>query len=166
MQIEKINSKDKFGREIILISIPKIENFDLNKLQPISKYFTLFIANNIALDIDNFFEKAKDLIKTGLAYMCAWGNGCSVLDNLFDDASVILEIDGEVEKADDENVIMTTWHEDESLKEALHFFVTNTSPTEKYYKECLTALVLCVGRSDETENLKMYLENQKLLDED
>lgn len=164
MIIERINSKDKFGRDILFISTECIEDFDLNKLPALSKYFTLFIANNIELDEDKYFEKAKELIKSGLAYMCAWGKGCSMLDDIFDDASVRMEIEGEKETDDDENVIMTTWHEDETLKNALEFFLMNTSPTAKYFDECKTAIVLKIGDSSETKHLRDLLENQNWSD--
>jgi len=61
---------------------------------------------------------------------------------------------------------MTTWHKEESLKEALWFFLMNTSPTEKYYSECKNSLVLLIGDSIESDNIKIYLENQNLLEDE
>jgi hypothetical protein len=40
----------------------------------------------------------------------------------------------------------------------------NTAPTEKYYADCRTSLVLLIGDATESDNIKKYLENQKLLD--
>ena len=60
---------------------------------------------------------------------------------------------------------MTTWHENDSIKKALFFFLTNTEPTEKYYFDCKSSLVLVIGNSTESNNIKEYLENQNLLDD-
>jgi hypothetical protein len=166
MTIEKINSKDFFGREIFFISVSSIEDFNFENIPKISKYFTLFISNNSELDVDLYFDKAKDFIKSGLAYMCAWGNKNELIHDLFDEASVMLEVDGEIKRDENDNVVMTTSHQDESIKEALEYFLMNTSPTDKYYDDCKTALVLVVGNSSDGDNLKLYLENQNLLDDD
>lgn len=164
MLVEKINRKDSFEREIIFISVSKIEELDLKKLPEISKYFTLFIANNEEVNIDKYLDKANELINSGLAHFCAWGNNCEQIHDLFDEEIVSLEIDQQ--SSIDDNVIMTTWHKDESLKEALWFFLMTTSPTEKYYDECKTAIVLKVGDSSETHHLFDYIEDQNWLDED
>jgi hypothetical protein len=163
MLIERINSKDKFGREIIFISVSKIDEFDFKSLPQISKYFTLFIANNNEVDVGEYSRKANSLIKSGLAYICAWGNGCERIHDIFDEENVYIEIEEKL-TTDDENVIMTTWHQNEFIEEALYFFLFNTSPTEKYSSECKTALVLLIGISEETNKIKMYLENQDLLE--
>ena len=163
MLVEKINSKDNFEREIILISVSDIEEFSLDELTELSKYFTLFVVNNKKVIIDKYFEKASELIKSGLAYFCTWGNECEKIHDIIDEEVVSLELK-QTEDTDDENVIMTTWHKNESLKEALWFFLMNTSPTEKYYSECKNSLVLLIGNSVETDNIKFLLENQNLLE--
>jgi len=165
MLIEKINSRDQFEREIILISISDIKEFDLKALPQLSKYFTLFIANNEKVIINDYSHKAREIIKSGLAYLCAWGNECEKIHDIFDEEDVMLELD-EANDSNDDNVIMTTWHKEESLKEALWFFLMNTSPTEKYYSECKNSLVLLIGDSIESDNIKIYLENQNLLEDE
>ena len=163
MLVEKINSKDNFDRKIILISVSDIEEFNLSGLTKLSKYFTLFIANNKKVIVDKYSPKASELIKSGLAYFCAWGNECEKIHDIFDEEIVSLEIE-QTWETDDDNVIMTTWHKNESIKEALLFFLMNTSPTEKYYSECKSSLVLLIGNSVETDNIKFFLENQNLLE--
>lgn len=162
--IEEINSKDNFGRNIFLISVSSIKEFDITRLAQNSKYFTLFIANSEEVIIEEYSKKAKKLIESGLIYLCAWGEECEKIHDIFDEENVIMEINQEIE-TDNDNVIMTTWHQDESLKEALYFFLMDTSPTEKYYSECKTSLVVIIGNPIEAVNIKTYLENQKLLED-
>ncbi len=164
MLIEKINSKDFFGREIILISVSKIEAFDLKKLPRLANYFTLFIVNNNEVFVDQYGKKAKELINSGLAYLCAWGVDCEKIHDVIDEVDVMMGIDKKIE-SDDKNVIMTNWHHNETIKEALYYFLNTTAPTEKYYSECKNSLVLVIGDSSESNNIQEYLENQNLLDE-
>ena len=85
MLIEEIKSKDNFERDIILISISNIEEFDLNALPQTSKYFTLFIANNKEVITEKYSTKADELIKSGLAYLCTWGNDCEKIHDVVDE---------------------------------------------------------------------------------
>jgi hypothetical protein len=118
--IDEINSKDNFGRKIFLISVSKIKEFDVIKLPQISRYFTLFIANSKEVIIEEYSQKAKDLIKSGLVYLCTWGKECEKIHDIFDEENIRMEIDQEIE-TDDDNVIMTSWHQNESIKETLFF---------------------------------------------
>ena len=163
MIIKKINNKDFFGRDIIYVFVNEIEKFDLTKITITAKYFTLFISNTLSLDIDIFFNKAKELLKAGLVYMCAWGNECEKIHDLFDDANVILEVDEEIKPLIEGNVVMTTWHENDTLQDAIEFFLMNTSPTEQFYDECKTSIVLQVGHSSEIDKMINYLEDQNWL---
>jgi hypothetical protein len=165
MLIEKLKRKDNFERDIILISISNIEEFDFKALPQLSRYFTLFIANNKEVITEKYSTKADELIKSGLVYLCTWGNDCERIHDIVDEEIVSLEIE-QTRNVNDDNVIMTTWHNKESLKDALWFFLKNTMPTEKYYNECKSALVLIIGNSIEINNIKLYLENQDLLDQE
>lgn len=165
MLVENINSKDFFERAIVLLSVSTIEEFNLKALPQLSKYFTLFIANNNEVNKSVYKNKANEIIKSGLAYLCTWGKECKKIHDIFDEEEVSLEIDNVVDPNDD-NVIITTWHNDESFKEALWYFLKNTLPTEKYYSECNFSLVLVIGNSIKLEKIKFYLENQNLLDEE
>ncbi|NNG27504.1 MAG: hypothetical protein HKM87_08255 [Ignavibacteriaceae bacterium] len=75
----------------------------------------------------------------------------------------MMEIEQQIDPNDD-SVIMTTWHQDQTIKEALFYFLFNTAPTEKYYSDCKISLVLTIGDSNESENVRKYLEDQKLLE--
>ncbi len=55
---------------------------------------------------------AEVLLGSGGVYFCTWGNGCERVHD-------IIEVDPD--PADD-SVVMTTWHDDETLDEALWFF--------------------------------------------
>jgi hypothetical protein len=77
-----------------------------------------------------------DLVKQGLAYFCAWGPGCSELETHVDLAIVKNGLG-----PSDDDVIMTTSHDGEPLKEALWFFAHCAFPAY----ECEDWIAVAVG---------------------
>jgi hypothetical protein len=51
-------------------------------------------------------------------------------------------------------VIMTTWHDDEPLSEAIWFFVSAAFPDESYEKTCLEWIVVGVGTDQWNESVR------------
>jgi len=94
--------------------------------------FGLLVAMNAkGVPDDSILEGAKKLVSGGLACLCAWGPDCERVHDLFDDAA--LEV-GAALSGDD--TIMTTWHSDESLEEALRFFVEDAFVTSGFEGTC------------------------------
>jgi hypothetical protein len=62
----------------------------------------------------------------------------------FDETIVERELDTGVESPD-ENVIMTTWHSQESLSEVLWFFINSAFPTHAYEKTCKDWIIAPIG---------------------
>ena len=58
------------------------------------------------------------LVRSGCLYMMAWGRDCSSWDDSVDYANLLAFDFGE---APNDAFVMTTWHEDEPLTEALRF---------------------------------------------
>lgn len=56
------------------------------------------------------------LVESGCKYMMAWGRDCSLWDDAVDWTCVINEVDGGIH-----NLVMTTWHERDSLEEVFYF---------------------------------------------
>jgi hypothetical protein len=64
----------------------------------------------------------------------------------FDDAILERELDGSPEDTSDAT-IMTTWHSDELLSEALWFFVNSAFPSQAFEKTCREWVVASVDNS-------------------
>jgi hypothetical protein len=86
--------------------------------------FVLFLAldaSELASEVVRAF--ADKIAAQGVGYVCAWGPDCSRVHDIFDFA---LDVDNEeLRREADENdaTVMTSWHEDEDLDEALDFAV-------------------------------------------
>ena len=81
---------------------------------------------------------ARHLIDAGAVYVCAWGPGCIQLDDTVDYASV----EKDLEDGQESPVIMTTWHDLESLDEALCFFMLSAVPADPWVETCRKALAI------------------------
>jgi hypothetical protein len=62
--------------------------------------------------------------------------------------------------------MMTTWHSEESLDEALWFFVSAAFPDDGYSYTCRSGLAISVGRSDWDEQIQRRLADLDSLTKD
>jgi hypothetical protein len=69
---------------------------------------------------------ARSLLEIGAAYICAWGDGCERVHDVFDE-----ELVGDGTQPDRFGAgIMTTWHSDETFDDALAFLLLDAHPGE------------------------------------
>jgi len=113
--------------------------------------FRLFVAadstRNSVEEISHFSEIA---LTRGMVYFCGWGPGCERFHDILDEVIVGDETVGQNRFAPPTpgDTVMTTWHDRDTLEEALDFFVTCAVPSEGYLKESSYWLVVCVGHPD------------------
>ncbi|MCO6511076.1 MAG: hypothetical protein J5I65_09810 [Aridibacter famidurans] len=143
------------NRDLYLVSLS-----DSNALQrielPGSRYFFLLIVwHSAGADVDELFHIAETALKSGCVYVCTFGKGCESLHDILDETVVAWETIPEDRPIDtgnwDENHIMTTWHDDELLEDAIWFFLNNTFVDEGLTKDCRAGVVLAIGASPEEE---------------
>jgi hypothetical protein len=113
--------------------------------------FLLFLAMNAQqLGDHEIRDVARELIKRGLAYVCVWGEDCSRVHDQFD-----LERD----LNEPENLtVMTTWHEKETLEEALWYFKNVAFPDGGFLPTCKAWISVSVVNSDWDEVMQEELK--------
>jgi hypothetical protein len=89
---------------------------------------------------DSISRVAEVLIASGCVYVCSWGEGCERVHDIVDEVCV-----GPDPSSDDDSAIMTTWHEDESLDEALWHFLNVSWPDDRYFDYCNDAVAITIG---------------------
>lgn len=100
-----------------------------------SPYFKLFLAADAdRIEPAAWQAFAERVLDQGLSYFCAWGPGCTLLDDAMDAA--VLEHD-----LDDDRLVMTTWHARESLAEALWYFRFCAVDSDHEPEECNVGVV-------------------------
>lgn len=89
----------------------------LRSLHTPKKYKCLLIIETRVSDEEQV-EISRWLVESGCLYMMAWGIDCSSWDDSVDLASI--EMNG-YEESPDAQVIMTTWHDSNTLEEVFEF---------------------------------------------
>ena len=157
-EIITFKDKDIYDRELILLSVASLADiFPLPARK--DSHYQLFLAmdghNEIVGDLGNI---PKQLIEEGLAYLCSWGPDCSRVHDIFDEASVQIEIE-----TGNDRLIMTTWHEDDTLDEALWFLVYCAVPDEILFASCRTSYIVSVANPEWTLEITKALSDVNAL---
>jgi hypothetical protein len=90
-----------------------------------------------------FAVLVKHLLGAGAVYISSWGPDCQRVHDITDEARLSL---GKPDRRD--SVVMTAWHENESLDDALWFFLFNTFPEDSFEQTTRSALAVIVGNPD------------------
>lgn len=110
--------------------------------------FVCFLAMDASNTPDrSIYDFAQHMIRHGCVYFCAWGPDCERVHDIIDEAVVGSSPPESVVQG-----IMTTWHSDELLADALFYFLCCTVPGQQF-ATCRSAVI--VTTSDEAENLKI-----------
>ena len=127
--------------------------------QTVTPHFAAFLAWDVtSVEPGEIARLATLLHNRGLAYLCAFGPGCERVHDIFDEVEIELEA---VRPSD--SVIMTTWHNKETLEDALWFFVNNSFPDAAYEDTCRTGIAITVGNGHWAKQVAGYLSNLSTL---
>jgi hypothetical protein len=130
-------------RVFYLCPADSIENLG-EKASPSTANFGLFVAMNAkGVTDERILRGAKRLLSKGLACLCTWGPDCERVHELFD-----LAARGNNSDLFGDEVIITTWHADETLEEALWFFVHAAFVTKKFDKTCKDWIIAPISSTE------------------
>jgi hypothetical protein len=143
---------DKPSKRLYLCTGSSIDSLG-SEIKSSSKHFGLFLALDAQhLDTKKIGQVAEESLKSGLAYLCVWGPDCERVHDIFD------EVDVELDADQTKPVVMTTWHSDESLEDALSFFLHSAFPDEAYEKTCLDWIIAPIGPPDWEQSIRNYFK--------
>jgi len=128
-----------------LFSIDISSTGELPRLDLPAGHFACLLAwdaRGASADIVSAF--VERLLRAGASYFVCWGPDCERVHDIIDEIVSHPEADFGVPE---ESCIMTTWHTSEPLREALSFFLTNSTPDEHYQHSTHVALAISIGSS-------------------
>lgn len=121
-----------------------------------AKYFLLFVACDASkISGEQIASFANEALAKGLVYCCIWGPDCERFHDLVDSSHIKR---GNSESPTVHDTVITTWHENESLEEAVEFFVLHALPTPGYLSENLFGLALSVSNKDWSTRIRLQIE--------
>ena len=141
-QVQHIGRSEIADRELFSVALPDFPSMPDSLSLP-SRHFIAFLAADASgVDAAVLAEFSRKLLRAGCVYFCAWGADCERVHDVFDG-----------ECFDVEPVIMTTWHSQDSLDEALWFFVSNAYPDGGYWDTSRSGLAISIGSRDWDEHI-------------
>ena len=129
-----------------------------------TKRFRLFVAADVTqVNPNALADFGRSALRSGMVYFCAWGQHCEKFHDIVDE--VIANDAGKLRLAGPtaKDTVMTTWHDDETLEEALDYFITLARPTEGLVPNSSYRVAICVGNPAWTAKAKQSLESADYL---
>jgi len=112
-----------------------------------SHHFVVLLAmDSTTASEDTLAVYCESLVVRGCSYFCAWGPGCERVHDIFDSQCLHTE-----------SVIMSTWHADEPLDDALWFFLRSSWPDDAYFDSTRAAIAISVGNEEWASHIEHRL---------
>jgi len=158
--VEKFGKHPESGRTMFLLELDSLEDWPEELKLAKSKEYVLFLATD-ASDVhnDDLAAFANKVLDQGMVYLSSWGKDSERVHDVFEEAAADWDPD-----ADADTAILSEWHEDEPLSEALRFSVASAIPALAYDKGCRATLAAVVGNPDAAERVRAWLEDPARLD--
>ncbi|MDB6029598.1 MAG: hypothetical protein JWM68_5821 [Verrucomicrobiales bacterium] len=111
-------------------------------VSPPSAHTVLFIAADArGVPVDVIGRVAERLLASGVIYVCMWGPDCERVHDIFDEVYIG---DGSSERT---FKLTSTWHSDETIGEAIGFFIGSAVPSDSEM-DTTSYLAVAVGNPD------------------
>lgn len=139
-QAERLGKDEISGRDLYLLHLATTDDLP-DAVHLSAQYFVCLLSwDSEDVPVAAISRVAEVLMNSGCIYFCCWGRGCGRVHDIIDE-----DIVGSGTDLDDKGPIMTTWHEDEPLDDALWFFLNSAIPDDIYSDRCEAALVVSIG---------------------
>jgi hypothetical protein len=158
--VEKFRRHPESGRTMHLLELDSLDDWPEEIALGKSKRFVLFLA----LDASDLSEEevgvlARAALDQGMVYLSAWGKDSERVHDLFEEAAADRDPDSDADTA-----VLSEWHEDEPLSEALRFAVASASPALEYEEDCTATLAVVVGNPDAADLVREWMKDPRALD--
>ena len=138
------------GKRLLALSLASLAEWPA-VLPGLSSPFGLFLACDAREISDDVLRAAAQrVVGSRACYACAWGPACERVHDALDLGYARAYPHG------DGPPFTTTWHHDDSLDEALWFFV-NTAWPDADAGECRDWLAVSVARTDWSDRIRLRL---------
>ena len=135
--LEKIGSDRSPRRELFLLDVEAPDQLPSLLSLP-SPFLCLIAWDSESAPVRDLSSVSRRLLEAGAVYICAWGPGCERLHDICDEERDALSVSSD-------SVVMTTWHAQESLADALWFVLAAAIPDEPYAEDCRAIVGVSIG---------------------
>lgn len=133
--------EDDGGRRFFAVRVPSLTEWP-ESLPLSSPYFVcLVIADGTTETAEELSRWAQTALRQGLVYACAWGPGSDVVEDAVDWQFIAIPDHQE------RPIVVTASLANETLEDAVYFFMVTTLPADGYESECSAWLLVEVGKA-------------------
>lgn len=158
--IERIGSDGTQERALYLARLGDVGEWPADLAEP-GAHFVVFLAMDARpVREAAILRLAGALLEQGAAYVCTWGPDCERVHDLFDVAV------GERFPDEDAALVMTTWHADDDLDQALWFAMFSACPDDEFIETCGSLVAIVVGNDEWAEHVRRRLADPAGLNAD
>lgn len=138
--VEHLGRSQVTGLEVYALAISFPAALPDSLTLPSPKFTCLLAWDESEVSAPQTSAFMDQLLRMGCVYLCCWGQGCERRHDIMDEV-ITGEGNSELRGLD----IVTTWHADDSLEDALDYFLDLAAPTGYDSERCCSALALTVG---------------------
>lgn len=140
------------GRQWIAVNAASFDAIPSVLPSAVEAFVLLLAADARSVSNQALRDHCAHLLKAGARYVCFWGPDCSRIHDLCDLVALDLGFNR------DDAVIMTTWHDQEPLKEAVWFAANAAFPHEGYPEAGDALIAISVGSNEWDAEIREYLQ--------
>lgn len=158
MKIEKLSADPETERELHFLELDDPSQLPM-EISLSTRHFACFVAWEADdVQVEDVMRIAEILLSAGGAVFGCWGSGCRRIQEIIDE----IDSDPFREKdVPDDAVIMTSWHEDESLEDALWFFLNESTPDTHFEETLGSSLAISIGAPESAAKIRAALERPR-----
>jgi hypothetical protein len=120
---------------------------------PSPRFILLVAADTSGFGGAELVDLAGSILATGATYVCCWGPDCERFHDCFDESETLRTLD-----AEEDRVVMTTWHDSETLEEAIWFATHSAFPDAGYELGTESVIIATVGNDSWAAEAASYLD--------
>lgn len=139
--------RDRFGRRVFFGHVDRLGAWpEIAPAPTPGKGFAFLLLNGEqAQSVHEFAALADDLIDRGCVWFSAWGPGCELAHDVFDESAAGRGLRGETSDLNDVPDVMSTLHDQDSLEDVIWFFLQCTRLLPPRDEGVDTSIVLACG---------------------
>jgi hypothetical protein len=134
----------EYGRKAYSLELSSLADLPQDFRWPSRRFTCLLMldaASSASASLPHF---AEHLLRDGCVYISSWGPRCKYVHDIFDETLVELEVDAGLTLG----TVMTTWHSDKPLSDAIDFFALWAKPVDALRENCDSAVLISVAHAD------------------
>lgn len=139
-------------RDVYLARLKHLSDWPAELAEP-KPHFVVFLAMDATeASSEEIANAARKLLSQGMVYVCVWGPDCERVHDTFDRVAVET---GHIDDA----TLMSSWHSDEDLEDALWSSLFTAVPGDAFIDSCKALVAVVVGKMNWADDIAAALSD-------